>query len=241
MMWLDCPAALYRLAAVWMRRFAVLAAAALGCGLTLGLLVVPDDALNGATARILFVHVPALWVSLLLYLVLLFWAGVGLISGSRLAPILAYSVVPTGALMTFIALWTGALWDKPTSGAWWQWDLRLTAEVSLLLLYLAFLALHALIDETRRADRISAAVVLSGSAIIPLAIYLLPSMGAVPPFAPGAVRASAFSGWILSAVVLTALGLLLYSGVTALMRARTLILERERDAEWIAGVLGGVR
>jgi heme exporter protein C len=94
-------------------------------GLVIGLLVAPTDHQQGEAYRSIFVHVPSAWMSMVIYLAMAFWAAIGLIFNARLASMLAIALAPTGALMTFIALWTGALWGKPTWGTWWAWSRRL--------------------------------------------------------------------------------------------------------------------
>jgi heme exporter protein C len=115
-------------------------------GLYIGFFVAPTDRTQGDSYRIIFIHVPAAWMSMLLYLVMAFWAAVGWAFNARMASILARAIAPTGALFTFLALWTGALWGKPTWGTWWVWDARLTSELILLFLYLGYIALAEAID-----------------------------------------------------------------------------------------------
>ena len=103
-------------------------------GLVIGLGIAPSDHQQGNSYRIIFIHVPAAWMSMLIYVVMAFWAAIGLIFNARLASMLALSLAPTGAIMTFIALWTGAVWGKPTWGTWWVWDARLPSELVLLFL-----------------------------------------------------------------------------------------------------------
>ena len=100
-----------------------------------GFFVAPTDATQGDSYRIIFIHVPAAWMSMLLYLVMAFWAAIGWAFNARLASMIARALAPTGAMFTFLALWTGALWGKPTWGTWWVWDARLTSELILLFLY----------------------------------------------------------------------------------------------------------
>ncbi|HEU4645192.1 MAG TPA: cytochrome c biogenesis protein CcsA, partial [Burkholderiales bacterium] len=107
---------------------ALLAAA----GLYVGLFVAPTDAQQGEAYRIIFIHVPAAWMSMFLYVVMAFWAALGLAFNTRLSSMMASAIAPTGAWMTFLALWTGALWGRPTWGAYWVWDARLTSELILL-------------------------------------------------------------------------------------------------------------
>ena len=95
-------------------------------GLYLGFFVAPTDAQQGEGYRIIFLHVPAAWMSMFIYLVMAFWAAIGLIYKTRLSGMMASALAPTGAMFTFLALWTGAFWGKPMWGAWWVWDARLT-------------------------------------------------------------------------------------------------------------------
>ena len=122
-------------------------------GLYVSFFVAPTDAQQGEAYRIIFIHVPAAWMSMFLYLVMAGWARPRPGVQHAAVGMMATALAPTGALFTFVALWTGALWGKPTWGTWWVWDARLTSELILLFLYLGFIALQAAIDDPRRADR----------------------------------------------------------------------------------------
>ncbi|MBR7840044.1 cytochrome c biogenesis protein CcsA, partial [Actinospica durhamensis] len=111
-------------------------------GLYVGFVVAPTDAQQGEVYRIIFLHVPAAWMSMFIYLVMAGYCALGLVLRTRLSSMMASALAPTGALFTAIALWTGALWGKPTWGTWWVWDARLTSELLLLFLYLGFIALE---------------------------------------------------------------------------------------------------
>ncbi len=106
-----------------------------------------------------------------LYVVMAFWAAVGLAFNTRLSSMLATAIAPTGALMTFLALWTGSLWGRPTWGAYWVWDARLTSELILLFLYLGFIALQAAIDDRRRADKAGAVLAIVGVINVPIIYF----------------------------------------------------------------------
>src|SRR3546814_4745315 len=107
----------------------------------------PTDAQQGEGYRIIFVHGPVSWMSMFIYVVMAFWAAVGLAFNSRLSAMMASALAPTGAMFTFLSLWTGALWGKPMWGTWWVWDARLTSELILLFLYIAFMALQSRSEE----------------------------------------------------------------------------------------------
>ena len=136
------PSRFERLAAKlipWLWSIAALCGAV---GLYVGFWVAPTDFQQGQAYRIIFIHVPAAWMSMVLYLVMAGWAVVGWAFHARLAAMVARALAPTGALFTVLALWTGALWGKPTWGTWWVWDARLTSELILLFLYLGIIALR---------------------------------------------------------------------------------------------------
>ena len=203
-------------------------------GLSVGLLIAPTDAQQGDAYRIIFVHVPAAWMSMLLYLLVAFWAAIGLIFNARLASLLALALAPTGALMTFIALFTGALWGKPTWGAWWVWDARLTSELILLFLYIGFLSLHAAIDDPRRADRSAAVLALVGVINVPIIYFSVKWWNTLHQGASVSLtKAPAMAQTMLWGMLLMTLCFWMYSIAVSLMRVRTLILEREAHTDWV--------
>src|SRR5262245_31851909 len=165
------PQAFYPLAGKLVPWFFASAAALGAVGLYIGFFVAPTDFQQGESYRIIFIHVPAAWLSMFIYAVMAFWAALGLAFNTRLSSMMASALAPTGALMTFIALWTGALWGKPTWGTWWAWDARLTSELILLFLYIGFMALHAAIDEPRRADRAAVVIAIVGVINVPIIYF----------------------------------------------------------------------
>jgi len=228
------PPAFYPLAgrmAPWFGALALLLAAA---GLYVGLFVAPTDAQQGDAYRVIFIHVAAAWMSMFLYVVMALWAAIGLAFNTRLSGMMASAVAPTGALFTFIALWTGSLWGKPTWGTWWVWDARLTSELILLFLYFGFLGLHAAIDDARRADRACAVLALVGVVNIPIIYYSVQwwntlHQGASVSFS----KAPTMAATMLVGMLLMALAFWMYSIAVVLVRVRVIILERERNADWV--------
>ena len=122
-------------------------------GLWIGFGLAPTDFQQGEAYRIIFIHVATAWMSMFIYVVMAFWSALALGFNTRLSGMMAQALAPTGALMTFIALWTGALWGRPTWGTYWAWDARMTSELILLFLYFGVIALRNAIDDDRRADR----------------------------------------------------------------------------------------
>ncbi|HXF65188.1 MAG TPA: heme ABC transporter permease CcmC [Burkholderiales bacterium] len=218
------------------------AAALAAAGLYVGFFVAPTDHQQGEAYRIIFIHVPAAWMSMFIYLVMAFWAGVGLAFNTRLSHMMAQALAPTGALMTFLALWTGALWGKPTWGTWWVWDARLTSELILLFLYLGFMALQAAIDEPRRADRAGALLALVGSVNVPIIYFSVQWWNTLHQGASVSLTAAPrMAATMLAGMLLMAFAFWFYSIAASLHRVRTIILERERGADWVKEYARGLR
>ncbi len=151
--YLASPSTFYRLAGALAPWFFALAAILAAAGLYMGFGVAPTDAQQGEVYRIIFVHVAASWMSMFLYFVMACYGAVALTFNTRLAAMLARAVAPTGAMFTFVALWTGSFWGRPTWGTYWVWDARITSELVLLFLYFGFIALSNAFEDPRRGDR----------------------------------------------------------------------------------------
>jgi heme exporter protein C len=202
-------------------------------GLVIGLLIAPTDHQQGDSYRIIFVHVPAAWMSMVIYLAMAFWAAIGLMFNARLASMMAIALAPTGAWMTFIALWTGALWGKPTWGTWWVWDARLTSELILLFLYIGFMSLHAAIDDERRADRTAAVLALVGVVNVPIIYFSVKWWNTLHQGASVSLTKSpSMASTMLLGMLVMALAFWMYSIAVSLMRVRVILLEREQHTGW---------
>jgi len=141
---------------------------------------------------------------------------------------MAQALAPTGALFTFIALWTGSLWGRPTWGTYWVWDARLTSELILLFLYLGFMALHAAIDDPRRADRASALLAIVGALNVPIIYYSVQWWNTLHQGASVSLtRAPSMAATMLTGMLLMALAFWAYSIAATLVRVRCIIRERE--------------
>ena len=232
------PARFYALAGRLIPWFGSAALVLAALGLYVGFFVAPSDAQQGEAYRIIYVHVPAAWMSMFVYLVMALWAGVGLVFNARLASILALALAPTGALMTFLALWTGALWGQPTWGTWWVWDARLTSELVLLFLYIGFMALHGAIDDPRRADRAAGLLALVGVVNLPIIYFSVQWWNTLHQGASVTLnKAPSMAAPMLLGMLLMALAAWAYCIAMGLSRARVLLLERERHTDWARAAL----
>ena len=229
----SAPRAFYPLAGRMIPWFSAAAVLLAVWGLYLGLFVAPTDAQQGEAYRIIFIHVPAAWMSMFLYVVMAFWAGVGLVFNTRLSSMMALALAPTGALMTFLALWTGALWGKPTWGAWWVWDARLTSELILLFLYIGFMSLHAAIDDARRADRAAAVLAMVGVVNVPIIYFSVKWWNTLHQGASVSLtKAPSMAAVMLQGMLIMSLALWMYCIAVALARVRAIIREREQGGAW---------
>ena len=162
------PQSFYPLAGRLWPFFGLIAAVMALAALYLGFFVAPTDFQQGEGYRIIFVHVPASWMSMVIYLAMAFWAFLGFTFNTRLSGMMTQALAPTGAMFTFLSLWTGALWGKPMWGAWWVWDARLTSVFVLFLFYLAYMALRAAIDDEAKGARAAAILALVGLVNVPV-------------------------------------------------------------------------
>jgi len=228
----SAPQALYPLAGRLIPWCAGLAVLFMVAGLYIGFFVAPTDFQQGEAYRIIFVHVPAAWMSMFLYVVMAIWAGLGLGLKARPSFMMAQAIAPTGAMFTFLALLTGALWGKPTWGAWWVWDARLTSELILFFLYLGVMLLHASIDDLRRADRASALFALVGVVNVPIIYFSVRWWNTLHQGASISMTAAPkMAATMLTAMLLMAVGFWLYSIAVILVRLRCVMLERNRQAK----------
>ena len=223
--WYSSPQTFYPLAGTLAKWSGWLAAVLALVGLYIGFFVAPTDAQQGEAYRIIFIHVPAAWMSMFIYLVMAFWAALGLALNTRLSGMMATALAPTGALMTFIALWTGALWGKPTWGTYWVWDARLTSELILLFLYLGFMALQASIEDARRADRAGAVLAIVGVVNVPIIYYSVQWWNTLHQGAT-IKRSSSIEASMLAAMLVMVFAFWMYSIAVSMARVRCIIRER---------------
>ena len=230
----SSPQKFYPLARTLSVVFFVLAIIFTIWGLYVGFFVAPTDFQQGESYRIIFIHVPAAWMSMFLYLVMAFWAAVGLIWNTRLSYMMAHAIAPTGAMMTFIALWTGALWGRPTWGAWWVWDARLTSELILLFLYVGYMALRSSIEDPRRGDRAAAILAIVGVVNVPIIYFSVKWWNTLHQGASVSLtKAPSMATSMLTGMLVMALAFWMYSIAVSMLRVRQVIRQREASAAWL--------
>lgn len=227
------PPRFFRLAGAlnpWLWAAAIVLAVA---GLYVGFFVAPTDATQGEAYRIIFIHVPAAWMSMILYLAMAFWAAVGWILNARMASTLARALAPTGAMFTFVALWSGAFWGKPTWGTWWVWDARLSSELILLFLYLGYIALVTSIDDLVRGDKAGAVLAIVGVINVPVIYFSVRWWNTLHQGATISLTAAPkMAQSMLLAMLLMTFAFWAYAFAVVFTRAQALALERDHDAEW---------
>ena len=220
---------------LWLSRWAAIACVIfLLCGLYAGLVLAPADYQQGDSFRIMYIHVPAAWMSLFVYMVMAISGGIGLIWHIKLADIIARSSAPIGASFTFIALITGAIWGKPMWGTWWVWDARLTSELILLFLYLGYIALQSAFEDRRVAARAGAILALVGIVNIPIIHYSVEWWSTLHqgPTISKLDKPSIHLSMLIPLLLMMAAFKTFYLS-TLLIRARSEILEYECNSSWV--------
>ena len=168
---LASPPHIYRIAGRLTLLFTVPGVLALIVGLYGGLITAPADYQQGDSFRIIYVHAPAAWLSLLCYTAMAIAAAVGLVWRMKVAHAFAAATAPIGASFALVCLVSGSLWGRPMWGTWWVWDARLTSQLVLFFLYLGYMALRHSFDDLSRADRASGVLAVIGLVNVPIIHY----------------------------------------------------------------------
>jgi heme exporter protein C len=227
MHWFANPARFMRIAETVQPWIAGLTVLCIAAGLYYGLVISPADYQQGETVRIMYVHVPAAWMSLFIYTVLALASGSFLIWKHPLADIAAQAAAPIGAAFTAMALVTGALWGQPMWGIWWVWDARLTSVLILFFLYLGYMALVNAFDEPERGARAGAILALVGVINLPIIKFSVDWWNTLhQPASLTRLDTPAIDPAMLVPLLLMAAGFKLYFVTVLIIRMRTFLTTR---------------
>jgi heme exporter protein C len=239
---LGSPPIFHAFAGRWIPWCYALALIGLFTGAWLALFEVPADYQQGDSARILYIHVPSAWMSLLIYAVMAVQAAIALIWRIKLCEVLAMACAPIGAAFTLITLATGSIWGKPMWGTWWTWDPRLTSELILLFLYLGVMGLNAAIEDRRAAARAAGFLAIVGIVLLPIIRYSVEWWNSLHQ--PASIRlgsGSAIHPSMQSALWVMVIATKFWFAGSLLQRARFDILQREAGKDWARAVAGADR
>ena len=237
---LGSPPYIYGLAARLTPWFAWPAAALIGYGLYAGLFVAPADYQQGDGYRIIFLHAPSAYMSVMVYTTMAIAAAVGLIWRIKIAHAAAASCAVLGATFTVLTLTTGSLWGKPMWGTYWEWDPRITSELLLLFLYLGYMGLRSAFDDVQRADRVSAVLAVVGVVNVPIIHFSVVWWNSLHQ-APSLMKLGkpTMPPEMYIPILAMFLGFTLLFAALLLTRLRAEVLNRERAATWIRDVVVG--
>jgi len=235
------PPYFYRLALKMIPWFAVPGLALVVYGLYAGLFVAPMDYQQKDAYRIIYIHVPSAYLSLMAYMTMAVAGGIGLIWRIKLAHAVAAAVAPLGAAFTFLALATGSIWGKPMWGTWWEWgDPRLMSQLIMLFLYFGYMALRAAIDDLGKADKASAVLAVVGAINVPIIHYSVEWWNSLHQgqtiFAEGG---PAMPTAMLLPLLAMIFGATFLFAALLLRRIRTEVLFRERRTRWVKEMILG--
>jgi heme exporter protein C len=203
-------------------------------GIVWGLAFAPKDYLQGNSYRIIFIHVPTAFLAQSVYVMMAVAAVVTLVWRMKLADVFVKSVAPVGLVLTFLSLFTGAVWGKPTWGTWWVWDARLTSMLILLFLYGGLIALDRAINDEKSAARAVSVLVLVGVVNIPIIQYSVEWWNTLhQPSTFKLTEKPSMPAEMWVPLLLSVLGLYLLFGWLACLRMQTEILLREQRTRWV--------
>jgi heme exporter protein C len=203
-------------------------------GLIDGLFIVPPDYQQGDGFRIIYIHVPCAFLSLMIYAIMAIAALLGLVWRIKLADSAVIAGAPVGAMATLIALVTGSLWGKPMWGTWWVWDARLTSELILLFIYIAIMSLSTGLANQSQQARLRNIFVLIGSLNLPIIHYSVYWWNTLHQGATLSLTGPSHIALVMLRPLLAMIiGLGCLFTVVGLMRLRNLILWESRKSQWV--------
>lgn len=231
---LGSPENFYRFAGRWIPWLAAGTVILLAIGLYGGLVLAPPDYQQGESYRIIFIHVPAAWMSLFVYLSMSVAGAIALIWRMKVAEVVAMASAPIGAAFTAITLVSGAFWGKPMWGAYWVWDARLTSELILLFIYLGIIGLYQAIEDRRAGARAASLLTLVGLVNIPIIHYSVQWWSTLHQGETvKMVGESSIENSMLWPLLVMALATKLFYGMNLFQRVRAMLLEQESRKQWV--------
>jgi heme exporter protein C len=231
---LASPPYVYRTAAALTPWFMTVAVIAIVCGLIGGLVLAPPDYQQGDAFRIIYVHVPSAYMSLLCYSAMALAGAIGLIWRIKMSYALAAATAPVGASFTLLALVTGSLWGRPMWGTYWAWDPRLTSELILLFLYAGVMSLRPAFEDPARGDRAAALLSIVGFVNVPIIHFSVQWWNSLHQGATIAkIGKSEIAGSMLWPLLTMLLGFTCFYAAVVCMRLRGEVLNRERQSAWV--------
>jgi len=235
---LASPPYVYRVTGSLTPWFLTVAALAIGYGTIAGLVFAPPDYQQGDAFRIIYVHAPSAWLSLMSYTTMAVAGAIGLIWRIKVAHAVSAAVAPIGASFTLLALVTGSLWGRPMWGTYWAWDPRLTSELILLFLYFGVMSLRPAFEDSGRGDRAAALLAIVGVVNVPIIHYSVLWWNSLHQGATVAkLGKPAIDSSMLWPLLSNFLGFMLFFGAVLCMRLRGEVLNRERQATWVREAL----
>ena len=230
---LASPPHFYRIAGRLIPWFGVPAGLLIVAALYGGLVLAPPDYQQGDAFRIIYLHAPAAWLSLMCYSAMAIAAAVGLIWRIKLAHAVAAATAPIGASFALLCLATGSMWGRPMWGTWWAWDARLTSQLILFFLYLGYMALRSAFDDLQRADRASALLALVGIVNVPIVHFSVTWWSSLHQGSTVIRKGGpAMPPEMLIPLLMSFLGFTLFYAALLGVRVRAEVLLRERNATW---------
>jgi len=234
------PPYFHRVASLWIPWLWGLTLVVGGYGIWAALFAVPADYQQGDSARILYIHVPSAWMSLMVYAVMALQAAIALIWRIKLCEILAMACAPIGAAFTLITLLTGSIWGKPMWGTWWTWDPRLTSQLLLLFLYLGVMGLNSAIEDRRAAARAAGFLAIVGVVLLPIIRYSVDWWNSLHQGATIKVFGeSSIDPSMVPPLVAMVIATKFWFAASLLQRARLDLLQREAGKDWARAVANG--
>ena len=198
----------------------------------------PADYLQGESVRIIYLHVPAAWMSMLIFISMAVMGFIALVWRIRIVEILAMASAPIGAAFTIVTLTAGSLWGRPTWGTYWVWDARLTSELVLLFLFLGVIGLYNSIDEPRKAARAACLLAIVGAVNLPIIHFSVKWSNTLHQGSSiSLMGGSSIDSSILWPLLIMAFAAKFFYAANLLTRARVKLLEQDVRKAWVREVL----